>query len=393
MQPTPGGFQSHPPEPRLDNFGQALSSAYFTESGAAEISGHPTTSHLSTEFHELQFHEELEEDPVEKKTTIQQQATALKDEHSVMPNPESYLTFTAKQATKRSSSAHDSDVESSRSFKQSKISEDVDETYRRSLACPFYKYDSNKYHECRQNLLRRIKDVKQHVFRKHRKPDFYCPICFKVFNEAMCRDCHIQERRCTVEPDPVYDGISEEQKKTLSHYPSRGKTIETQWNDMWYVIFPNATPPRSPYLGNYREEMIPLIRDLWNKKQGQIISSAVTNTSYIDQHIPFISSLMEKIFDLFEVESSQWTPPKDAVNHYEPKVEASTPQTDDGASDVGPNTQQLFTSSIPQLGMCSMFYGDIDETNEATTPELLWADTQLNVMGSEDWGLDFPEKF
>lgn len=397
MQPMPRNFQGHSTESCLDTFGGGLSSEYEFNFDTQEMCGYPTPPILSSDCHTLPF-KFRDDDQVNNNTPLQeqhQQQRAIKSEkgHTAKSEPEPVLTSTMKTVGKRSASGHESDDENSRSLKQSKISEDVDETNRRSLACPFYKNDSNKYHDCRQNVLRRIKDVKQHMFRKHRKPDFYCPVCFGIFSDAMLRDIHIQERQCTAEPDPVYDGISEEQKKTLSQYPSRGKTIETQWNDMWNVIFPNAPPPRSPYLGNYREEMIPLIRDLWNKKRDQIISSAFTNTSCINQHTPFIYSLMEKVFDLFEVESSQWTPPKGAVNPYEPKVETSPPQTDDGASDVYPNTQQLFTNFIPQLGMCSMFYGDIDETNEGTTPELFWADAQLDVMGSEDWGLDFPEQF
>lgn len=393
MQPTSGDFERYSTESCPETFGRGLSSEYSFEFGAQEICGYLTPPVQSSDYCTLSF-EIQDEEPEENQTHQQQRATKSEQGHSVKPEPEPPLESTPKIAAKRLASGHDSDGENSRLPKQSKISEDIDETNQRSLACPFYKHDINKYHDCSQNLLRRIKDVKQHVFRKHRKPDFYCPVCFKIFNEAVARDAHIQDRGCVAEPVPVYDGISEEQKKTLSQYPSRGKTIETQWNDMWYVIFPKDTAPRSPYLGNYREEMIPLVRDLWNKKRDQIISSVFINTACIDQHIPFISSLMEKIFDLLELESSQWTPPKGVVNHCEPKVETSPPQTDDGASDVCLNAQQqLLTNFLPQLGMNTMFQGGNDETNEGSTSELLWADTRLDVMGSGGWGPDFSEQF
>ncbi|KAH8761561.1 hypothetical protein F5883DRAFT_125404 [Diaporthe sp. PMI_573] len=45
------------------------------------------------------------------------------------------------------------------------------------LACPFSKLDGNRYHACRKFELRRVKDVKQHISRKHFRPEFYCPRC------------------------------------------------------------------------------------------------------------------------------------------------------------------------------------------------------------------------
>ncbi len=119
-----------------------------------------------------------------------------------------------------------------------------------SLACPFYKRDSSKYLSCRSNVLRRIKDVKQHIVRKHKKPEFYCPVCFDIFEETTTRDDHIQLRACFGRPDPMYDGITDDQKKHLSQ-PSRGSTIMDQWRDTWRVLFPDVEPPNSPYIRNY----------------------------------------------------------------------------------------------------------------------------------------------
>ncbi|KAI1080834.1 hypothetical protein F5B20DRAFT_96093 [Whalleya microplaca] len=199
---------------------------------------------------------------------------------------------------------------------------------RRSLACPFYKMDNHKYADCRTNLLRRIKDVKQHVYRKHRQPEFYCPVCFHVFNEPISRDQHIQDRKCVSRPDPAFDGISEDQKKTLSFNPSRGKTTEEQWCDLWRVIFPNTNPPTSPYVGNYAEEMIPLIRSLWDKKSSKLISETLNTHKRVkldrDDIYKLMETLTDKIFDEFEAESSGSVPPSDKTYQRQLRAEVET---------------------------------------------------------------------
>lgn len=260
----------------------------------------------------------------------QPQCPGMKKFESVFPfevKPESPPTIGEKRPVKRLASCHGFGDENIRSSKERKKSEDGAETNQRSLACPFYKHDSYKYHDCRQNVLRRIKDVKQHIIRKHRKPDFYCPVCFETFDEAILRDAHIQERGCTSQSDPIYDGISADQKKALGQYSGRGKLIECQWNDVWHVIFPESAPPKSPYLGNYREEIIPQIRDFWNEKRDQITSSVLQTQPVNDHHTQFVYSLMEDIFNRFEEESSRWTPLRGPANRYEPVYDSPPSHT------------------------------------------------------------------
>lgn len=45
-----------------------------------------------------------------------------------------------------------------------------------TLACPFYKRNQVRHSNCLHFRLKRIKDVKQHLLRKHKQP-YYCPIC------------------------------------------------------------------------------------------------------------------------------------------------------------------------------------------------------------------------
>ncbi|RYP74250.1 hypothetical protein DL770_007631 [Monosporascus sp. CRB-9-2] len=183
--------------------------------------------------------------------------------------------------------------------------------------------DSHKYLNCRVNVLRRIKDVKQHILRKHRKPDFYCPVCFQVFDEAPIRDNHIQERSCVSQPELTYDGISAEQRKALSN-ASRGKTIKEQWCDTWHVIFPDIQPPKSPYLGSYKEEMVSLFRSFWHKRQSRIISDVLKAQDCAFSDPQIVRKLMERIFDQFENEPPRSEAPDDADHASQYKMDDAT---------------------------------------------------------------------
>ncbi|KAJ1325208.1 hypothetical protein MN608_09919 [Microdochium nivale] len=89
----------------------------------------------------------------------------------------------------------------------------------RRLACPYYKLDSFKHKDCVKFEFARIKDVKQHLKRKH-------------INQH---------------------GITEAQKEELKRHATRGTGQYAQWFAIWNVLFPDPQP-NSPYtLGLYDE--------------------------------------------------------------------------------------------------------------------------------------------
>ncbi|KAH9892206.1 hypothetical protein F4778DRAFT_784945 [Xylariomycetidae sp. FL2044] len=173
---------------------------------------------------------------------------------------------------------------------------------RRRLACPFYKKDPSEYQDCGRFDLYRRQDVKQHINRKHRKPDKYCPVCFTEFKEAKTRDDHIREARCTQQPEPKFKGISEQQAARLRDLNGRGRTDEQHWYDIWEIIFPGEAHPKSTYMGSPRQEGIALLRAFWEQKRSRVIADSLRsrNTAGIDAD--FMNDLMENILDHFEAE-------------------------------------------------------------------------------------------
>ncbi|KAI0897857.1 hypothetical protein F4806DRAFT_507635 [Annulohypoxylon nitens] len=176
------------------------------------------------------------------------------------------------------------------------------ESSKKSWACPWYKKDSLKYHTCSKYKLQRIKDVKQHTWRKHMKPDYYCPVCYIVFSTSDERDGHVQKKSCDSQPKPEFDGITDELRKELNQPANRGKNEREQWYIMWDTIFPGVTRPQSPYIGNAWESLVPLLRHVWNERRQEIIHKSHRSLSDLDPEIT--PRIVDDFLDFLEEESS-----------------------------------------------------------------------------------------
>ncbi|KAI1635809.1 hypothetical protein F4809DRAFT_427506 [Biscogniauxia mediterranea] len=122
-------------------------------------------------------------------------ATTTNDNNHHLYNVDS-LESPLKRGGKRRGSNTGSEMIERQRARLDQGCEGNDNMNSRSFACPFDKSNSNKYSDCRTNILTRIKDVKQHVYRKHSKPHLYCPFCFQVFANANSRDTHIRQETC-----------------------------------------------------------------------------------------------------------------------------------------------------------------------------------------------------
>ncbi|WYZ40799.1 hypothetical protein EsH8_IV_001140 [Colletotrichum jinshuiense] len=144
------------------------------------------------------------------------------------------------------------------------------------FACPFFKFDRVKHLNCLHFQLKRVKDVKQHIFRKH---SFHCPRCFKIFPD--CQKCEEHMKAETCQPNDFSqekeeaqrDSISEDQKLQLSSRTNSGRDECEQWFTVWSILFPEKIKPFSPYLGSELEEVIMTVRELWDRNGSQVITN------------------------------------------------------------------------------------------------------------------------
>ncbi|KZL64216.1 hypothetical protein CI238_00613 [Colletotrichum incanum] len=164
------------------------------------------------------------------------------------------------------------------------------------FACPYFKRDPVKHLKCFMRFkLKRVKDVKQHLYRKHSLSEHYCPLCWATFDRRSDYDDHIRKQSCQQQamPEKYGDFMTVDQKKAISRRTDSGLNEHEQWYNVWRVLFPNEDKPSSPYLKSTEfEELIPIVRWFWRKNSTSIVTDllsspqAVTiaeaaNTSYI----------------------------------------------------------------------------------------------------------------
>ncbi|KAI7785170.1 hypothetical protein LA080_007837 [Diaporthe eres] len=145
----------------------------------------------------------------------------------------------------------------------------------RMLACPYRKLDPHRHRDCLKYTLHRIKDVKQHIHRRH---------------------------RCEIGQNPCLEGVTDEQRKKLNKTSSRNKSLELQWFNMWDILFPGKKRPRSAFSGNYIEEVVHLIRDCWDDKSSTLIGSAIREHGNITIDKDLLDKLMGTLFTQLEEE-------------------------------------------------------------------------------------------
>lgn len=123
------------------------------------------------------------------------------------------------------------------------------EDQRRPFACPYFKRDPVAHQLCYSFRLRRIRDVKQHIGRKHALP-IYCPRCLETFHGEEGRDAHIIASGCSPRQAPRPQGVTEVQKRLLGKRAPINQTREEQWYGIFDILFDKTHVPRptSPYL-------------------------------------------------------------------------------------------------------------------------------------------------
>lgn len=145
------------------------------------------------------------------------------------------------------------------------------------LACPFFKHDRNAHMSCLGLTLRRIKDVKEHLWRRHFVP--YCPKCWTEFriakSPAKARDDHIKTCSHKSPPPGTKRPEAADEQRTDWGRAERLAGQKAQWNHIYKVIFPNASLPSSPFVTSILEEAIDELRPFWDKNVSKIVPRAL----------------------------------------------------------------------------------------------------------------------
>jgi len=148
------------------------------------------------------------------------------------------------------------------------------------FACPFYLRNPNQHRACVRDDLKRIIDVKRHLWARHRRP-YDCPVCGATFDAPAACDNHIRRGECTrteAQNTASAEAVSEDQLQLLAQPPSPSCSDNEQWEDIWRIVFPRDRPPPQAARQDAFLRQAVAVRSFWDE-QGETIITQVLETS------------------------------------------------------------------------------------------------------------------
>ncbi|KAH8896352.1 hypothetical protein GQ53DRAFT_761270 [Thozetella sp. PMI_491] len=181
-------------------------------------------------------------------------------------------------------------------------------------ACPFYKSDCQMHAKCLRYELRRPKDVRQHIYRKHSQLRLRCLRCTPRLDNTWdsgknsytyinLDDYHNESVETLRAPK-----VSDCQILKLKQYISGVKSPEDQWYDIWDILFPGENQPRSAYVGGYFEQPIERIRCCWAAQASSIIDKTTQEEigrTVTDADRRWIDRIVASFLHEFEIDTTK----------------------------------------------------------------------------------------
>ncbi|KAI0835973.1 hypothetical protein F5Y06DRAFT_288788 [Hypoxylon sp. FL0890] len=153
------------------------------------------------------------------------------------------------------------------------------------LACPYAKKDPVRYRDCYRYFLARVRDVKQHLSRCHRRP-MYCPTCKETFEDEDEKDRHITSRSCTLRPSVVIEGITESQRRQLSQRVKASMPEEQQWFAVFDTLFSPHPRPRTPYRNREMSDDLCVFQDFMTARGPALLTEFLEARGVITSDLP-----------------------------------------------------------------------------------------------------------
>lgn len=179
-----------------------------------------------------------------------------------------------KRSTNKVRSGPFDDDEGSPDEDPTALSASVKSSFSQSWACPYRKKDPLKfghghYRLCATGHFVDIPALKQHLKRKHEKPEFYCATCYATFNTDPDREVNSEERNrherlrnCQAESiNPFADKMTLKQAEDIRRKRRAPNTDTEKWYEIFVILFPGSTEPNSPF--NTPEEEVYIRTVYW----------------------------------------------------------------------------------------------------------------------------------
>ncbi|KAL2132611.1 hypothetical protein VTI74DRAFT_3601 [Chaetomium olivicolor] len=229
----------------------------------------------------------------------------------------------------------------------------------RSLSCPYYKGDRMLHMGCVHLKLKRIKDVKHHLLKRHRRP-LYCSICGRTdFVNVAARDGHVQARECIAPPGGfAIQGLDLDQVAQLGRRANRRLDTAEQWMEIWDILFPGIARPPSPFMGSFVEEFVSMFGEHWNARAEDIFNERAATLLSNQPHLRqvfyqatcnVVEGLLSSVLAINAAIKGRTAPPV-SLNPGAPQaaIPGNSPQPFEGTLCMNPN--DLICLNVPGFG-------------------------------------------
>jgi len=117
-----------------------------------------------------------------------------------------------------------------------------------------------------------ISRLKQHLYRVHRRPEFYCRSCFHIFQSEDQLDIHTRTRPLCELCEPKFaEKMTVEQMASVKRRKP-GKMPSDTWFAIFRILFPEA---ESPYADSVSADAIRASMDHFHRRAQVILSALI----------------------------------------------------------------------------------------------------------------------
>lgn len=174
------------------------------------------------------------------------------------------------------------------------------------FACPYYRRNPVAYQQCLTFKLKRIRDVKQHLSRKHYGATCFCPTCFRTFPTIGMKDDHIHGGNCVPKPSQAIDNIdavSPNAQELLRQRVDRNASSEDQWFAVYEILFGKSVGDRvDPYVRSVVRETLGMVRAFLRATGYRIIPKILESNPRPDTDASGFEKIIHHVFDQVETE-------------------------------------------------------------------------------------------
>lgn len=274
----------------------------------------------------------------------------------------------AKQPLDSQEGSEDSDgQEDGRNAKKQCRSSSDRTTVKRLFACPYYRFDLDRYSErnaeelcyrgCASVCPRDISRLKQHLYRVHRRPDYYCGSCYRAFKAQAELDAHARQRPACEIVEPLFQEKMDKDQTNLIKRRNARALPHNEWFNIYKILFPDADQPPISHAyadGNSSE----VLQNFWASFEAEaptMLSSLVRN--HLRGRILVGEETQNVLDEAFEHAASR------LVELLRPRIDVTSlwmPQADDfdgQGQDTNVSSAGAVTQELPVLEHTLDFHG------------------------------------